>query len=98
VKQSHSKPQPEQARPFPFVTEGRIVSYVMKDGQIRPLIVTRVWTQNDINGVLVFDGSNDAPCLPQEHPNPAGIPVLWLTSVHRDDNKAPGTWHWPERV
>lgn len=84
--------------PPPVVTVGRTVNYVLKDGQIRPLLVVRVWSPVYINGVLTFDGSNDANILPCEHPNPAAQPTMWLTSIHYDAEEKPGTWHWPERV
>lgn len=90
----------------PRITIGRTVNYVLKDGQVRPFLIVRVWGDNpfpgNVNGVLIFDGSNDAHVLPNAemnpHHNPAGNPQVWLTSVHYDANKAPFTWHWPERV
>lgn len=91
------------------LTEGRIVHYVLEDGrskgQHRPAIVVRDWKQeNGLCQLQVFtDGLNDgfesghylhepgaAFTLPQN--------VIWRTSVHYDENKEPGTWHWPERA
>jgi hypothetical protein len=91
---------------------GRIVNYVMKDGQARPLLVARAWGDSGIvNGVLFVDGSNDDGNLPiQVGPVPritsevvgiglvkAAATGIWATSVHFDPKKKPGTWHWPER-
>src|SRR5579859_3110440 len=93
---------PQAVAAPPKVTAGRIVNFVLKDGQVRPLMIVRVWGDSPmpgyINGVLLFDGSNDANVLPHEVPNPVGVPVMWVTSVHYDAAKVPGTWHWPERV
>ena len=85
-------------------TPGRTVNYVMKDGQIRPLVIVHVFPSNDpdtqmVNGHLLLDGSND------RHNNPAREPkegehdplIQWATSVHHDHGKAVGTWHWPNR-
>jgi hypothetical protein len=94
-------PKVMEAKP-PTVTIGRTVNFVLKDGQVRPFQIVRVWSNVYVNGVLTFDGSNDANILPNcetyPHPDPAGRPIMWLTSIHYDANKTPGTWHWPERV
>jgi hypothetical protein len=89
------------------LTEGRIVHFVMPNGEHRPAIVVRVWGSGPCEGyanLQVFtDGSNDATELPtDESPLPydqvkAGM--VWVTSVCPDDEtKAPGTWHWIERA
>ena len=72
------------------VTPGRIVNYVLpvgrSAGQVRPMIVTRVWEgSTGVNGQLFTDGSNDGP----EYA--AG--VAWVTSVSYSEEKLPGTWH-----
>ena len=102
------KPHPQTSDPSPApvlpprVTIGRTVSFVLNDGQVRPMIVVRAWIGDYINGVLFFDGSNDARLLPEQahnpHPNPAGMPYMWMTSVQHDEDRKPGTWHWPARV
>lgn len=39
---------------------GRIVNYVMANGKVRPFIIVEPWDSTGIvNGVLLFDGSND---------------------------------------
>lgn len=76
------------------VTVGRIVNYVLPSGpyrgEVRPCMVVRVWSGNLFNGQVFTDSpeaqdSND--CLP---------PVMWATSVVYNEDKHPGTWHWPE--
>jgi hypothetical protein len=78
---------------------GRIVHYVMKDGQERPLMVVRVWSPSEIpgyiNGVLIFDGSNDSGIFPYSGYE-SGRNTAWITSTHYDAGKKPGTWHWPK--
>jgi hypothetical protein len=72
---------------------GRIVHFIMPDGQHRPAIIVRVWDPKATNATLVqlqvfTDSSND------KEPN-----VIWRTSVHQDETATkPGTWHEPERV
>lgn len=81
------------------ITVGRSVHYVLKDGQVRPLQVTNVHGDEiHVNGVLLFDGSNDVGLLPREHADHAGNPFMHLQGIRYDANKTPGTWHWPERV
>lgn len=82
---------------------GRIVNYVMKNGEVRPLVVVRVWQSGMhpgyLNGVLLIDGLNDEGQLPSltiERENLVP-PAIWITSTWYDENKVPGTWHWPDR-
>lgn len=73
------------------VSVGRIVHYVMQDGQHRPAIVVRLWpspTADPVVNLQVFtDGDNDH----LEN-------VVWRTSVLHSADPKPGTWHWPEKV
>lgn len=82
------------------VTVGRTVNYVLQNGEIRPLVVVRVWEGSSIpgyiNGVLIYDGTNDSGQLSQGAATAAC--VQWITSTHFDEAKTPGTWHWPVRV
>lgn len=108
-RKKQTPPAPEQPKPIDILV-GQRLNYVMRDGSIRPLDVVRVWSDTCVNGVLLFDGSNDdgnIPSLSEDHPLPhtditisphynLPLPVLWLTSVMRDDGKAPGTWHLDE--
>lgn len=73
-------------------TVGRIVYFVMPDGQIRPAIIVRVWSDEMVQLQVFTDGSNDGA------ENAGGI--VWKTSVHFNqppDATSPvasGTWHW----
>lgn len=87
------------------LTEGRIVHYVLPNGEHRPAIVVRVW--RDQSGVCegyanlqVFtDGGNDAPAFSSDWDKGAAAEgIMWKTSVCYDENKAPGTYHWIERA
>jgi hypothetical protein len=75
--------------------EGRIVHYVMPNGDHRPAIVVRVWRgpcgeESGCSNLQVFtDGRNDGPGFESG--------VHWATSVAYSDEPKPGTWHWPER-
>lgn len=85
---------------------GRIVHYVLPDGNYpgehRPAIIVKVWNDKDgnpqpdslVNLQVFTDSVND---FITAHPGGSGI--MWRTSVHNDeDEKALGTFHWPERV
>ncbi len=71
---------------------GRIVHFILPDGQHRPAIIVRIWdvvpTDKSMVQLQVFtDGTNDR--LQN---------VEWRKSVHQDPAAAtPGTWHEPER-
>lgn len=75
------------------LTEGRMVHFVMSDGEHRPAVIVRVWPVSGVcdgyvNLQVFTDGTNDG----QE--NAAGI--AWKTSICYDENKGVGTWHWIE--
>ncbi len=85
-------------RPVPSV--GHIVHYVLtggrSEGEHRPAIIVRIWpVYNGIEMVqlqVFTDNTND-----YAKDNPASGGIMWATSVHQDEeNKVPGTWHWPE--
>ena len=86
-------------------TVGRIVHYVLANGEHRPAIVVEDWTKGqDINLQVFLDGNNDASA--ERHDGSAGAifeheciaGIAWRTSVRYADakKKTPGTWHWPE--
>lgn len=90
-----------------IATPGRSVHYVMKDGSMRPLLIVHVFPNEAephnpmVNGHLALDGENDRDNDPgaQELDKTEEAPLVrWATSVSRNDEKQPGTWHWPERV
>ncbi len=82
-------------------------------GEHRPAIVIRDWSNKTTPGsdgmvqLQVFtDGWNDGLETIFGVSNglePIGTVkqidlIIWRTSVHYDENKEPGTWHWPERA
>lgn len=75
----------------------RRVHYVMRDSQCRPFDIVRVWDNGMVNGILLLDGTNDRVNLPWSGDS-NGVLTYWVTSVHEDNNKNMGTWHWPERA
>lgn len=89
------------------LTEGRIVHFVMPNGEHRPAIVVRVWREiasaceGYVNLQVFTDGSNDVLGSEQFTSFDAEAirrGVLWKTSVCYSETKEPGTWHWPEYV
>lgn len=90
----------------PKPTAGRIVFYVAPEhggAVIRPAIIiapcnerfgVTSYTREECQLHVYWDGTNDDPTgsMYRAAPNP------WRTSVPHDENKAPGTWHWPQRV
>jgi len=96
--------------PFNGLIEGRIVHYVMPNGEHRPAIITKVWDTQHINGcsnLTVFsDWSNDAgwnqttrKALEEAGIDPAKVAdgKFWATSRTYSEKLEPGTWHWIER-
>jgi hypothetical protein len=74
------------------LTEGRIVHYVMPDGEHRAAIVVKVWDHEGETGCanlqIFTDGTNDLTYGPN---------LWWKTSVLADNaDKKIGTWHWIE--
>lgn len=84
------------------LTEGRMVHFVMPNGQHRSAIVVKVWHPNGTANLTVFsDWTNDTHDLPNAFHNPDDIAhgMFWATSVQPDEvDKKPGTWHWIERA
>lgn len=79
----------------------RIVHFVMKNGKHRPLIVVEPGSGDRVNGILLFDGTNDTANFPEgagvTQPENLRDCVAWATSIAFDDGGAPGTWRWPSR-
>lgn len=83
--------------------EGRIVHYVLKDGEHRPAIIVKVWNINGTCNLTVFpDWQNDN--VPEKMGSAKlekmgqGTALRWATSILYSDEPKPGTWHWIERV
>lgn len=86
------------------LTEGSIVHYVLPNGEHRPAIVVRDWSNKPIYGqddgvvnLCVFtDGSNDKGAV---YGNVSEQGLLWATSVHHDPaGNMHHTWHWIEKA
>jgi hypothetical protein len=82
-----------KADPLAGLTEGRMVHFVMPDGEHRPAVIVRVWhfsgvCDGHVNLQVFTDGTNDGQA------NAAGI--VWQASICYDANKGLGTWHWIE--
>ncbi len=86
------------------LTEGRIVHFVMPNGDHRPAIVVKVWSKENGNSNLqVFtDGNNDAHAVVSTNfaaTSQVKAGLWWRTSVPFDEqDKVPGTWHWIEKA
>lgn len=74
------------------LTEGRIVHYVLENGQHRPAIVVRKWGGDTgcVQLQVFTDQTNDG--------FKEGENVVWRTSVVYSEEPKPYTWHWPERA
>ena len=77
------------------LTEGRVVHFVMPDGEHRAAVIVRVWRPpmpeypGYSNLLVLPDGGNDGPG------NETGI--RRECSVCYSEEKTPRTWHWIER-
>lgn len=92
-----------KAPPASEVTIGRIVHYVLADGQHRPAVVVQTWNpetssyaEGVVNLQVFMDGTNDLRASAGLTREQAERGLVWVTSVHPDESKAPGTWHWAE--
>lgn len=89
------------------LTEGRIVHFVMPNGDHRPAVVVNVWhvsgqCEGYVNLQVFTDGSNDLHGLPDDFNDDAreGIKrgLYWATSKCYSETKEPNTWHWIEKA
>lgn len=92
--------------------EGRIVHFVMPNGEHRPAIVTKVWDHEGATGTsnlnVFTDYSNDVPYKQDEiekmrngfgiDPDQVRHGHIWRTSIRYSETPEPGTWHWIERA
>lgn len=91
------------------LTEGRIVHYVLPNGEHRPAIVVRVWRYHDPDvvdqdGAPLLNPRNGCSNLQvfmdadaEAKYNDEMLPVSWRTSVTYSGENEPGTWHWIEK-
>ena len=79
------------------LTEGRIVHFVLAEGEHRPAIVVKRWSENCANLQVFVDGTNDARFdVPLEALKTG---VMWATSVvHDPEGKQVRSMHFPERA
>jgi len=79
---------------------GRMVHYVLKNGEHRPALVLRTWSATCVQLAVFLDGANDNGQVPYEtYYFQNGNLTVWKTSVMQDEEtKAQATWHWPEYV
>jgi hypothetical protein len=69
------------------INTNEITGNYASEGDVLPMMICRVWDpalydgKESVNGQVMLDGNAQ----------------LWKTSVHPDEAKTPGTWHWPER-
>lgn len=88
---------------------GDTVMYVLKNREVRPLIVTRIDPASaSINGTLHFDGPNDAERLDDEiRTDQLRTGTLWKDDIPYNEAPGglgasavlvPGTWHLPPRM
>lgn len=83
--------------------EGRIVHYVLSNGEHRPAIVVRNWSNpflpgsdGRVNLIVFADGTNDSGAVSG---NVSDQGLFWATSAHYDpEGTKHHTWHWIERA
>lgn len=83
------------------LTEGRIVHYILNNGEHRPAMVVRNWNGEMANLVVFTDGSNDGSMVVSRGSSDldTGL-LLWRTSKHHADVSLnqPDTWHFIEQA
>jgi hypothetical protein len=95
------------------ITAGRIIHYVLANGEHRPAIAVAPsqFTGNESPSLVVFlNGPQDAGLYPVYSYGsvgavlsgvlPGDVPAcVWIPSApHDEDNKWAYSWHWPERA
>lgn len=86
------------------LTEGRMVHYVLPNGDHRPAVVVKVWNKEDgyVNLQVFTDGRNDRHAYPADAGDilsDIDRGLLWVTSIYPDlVDKPPDTWHWIEQA
>lgn len=91
-----------EVRKLVGLVAGRLVNYVMANGVVRPFLVVNAFDgEGTVNGLLFFDGINDAKIqVVHPRPEPSGaLPVfaMLIASVSYSEDLLPGTWHWPQK-
>lgn len=68
---------------------GRIVHFVMTNGEHRPATIVRVWDKSTgyVNLQVFTDGENDG----EDN-------TIWRSSVNYSEDFRVYSWHWPEFV
>lgn len=89
-------------------TIGKIVHFVLEHGAHRPALITNAWDEPLCNLTVMLDqsrdlesdGTVDRAMVNTGRAMNLSVPgTIGIGSVAQDeDDKAPGTWHWPERV
>lgn len=87
------------------ITEGRIVHYVLPNGEHRPAIMVKTdlgdwgYPSDTVQLQVFLDGTNDQIDNKSIRPEDATRGLMWATSVvHDEETKEPYTWHWIERA
>jgi hypothetical protein len=68
---------------------GRIVLYITPDGEIRPAIIVRVWSDTCVNVKVFEDPANE--CEIEGH-------HCSSVTYSEAEYAMPRSWHWPPRV
>jgi hypothetical protein len=76
------------------LTEGRMVHYVLSNGEHRPAVIVKVWDQETgmVNLQVILDGTNDRAVIDTSKP------MAWETSRLFSAEPKPLTWHWIEQA
>jgi hypothetical protein len=76
------------------LTEGRMVHYVLENGEHRPAVIVKVWDKLSgvVNMQVFTDGIND------ESVNGHARNTMWKTSVPYSEEPKSSTWHWIEKA
>jgi hypothetical protein len=89
--------------------EGRIVHFVLPNGEHRPAMIVKNWNeQSGCSNLTVFtDWTNDAGYSESDrealinlgmNPDKVASGMVWMTSRSYSEKMEPGTWHWIERT
>jgi hypothetical protein len=88
------------------LTEGRMVHFVLPNGEHRPAVVVKVWNTNGgcegyVNLQVFLDGYNDFGASEPQSVSWAmdcDRGMAWVTSVCYSLEPKKRTWHWIEKA
>lgn len=112
IDEQDTQPINTDPTPLPGFTEGRIVHYVLPNGEHRPAIIVRAWPSgtgglgyanlqvftDGLNDINAFESNDDPYHGPDANADEVRSGIVWVMSRNYSEEKTPRTWHWIEKA